>query len=277
MDVAGDEWRGRVGQSWASEIARTDRSFAGLTPVLIAALVAALPARTGAPWHILDIGCGAGETAIALADARADAVVTGLDLSPDLVAAARVRAGARAQLSFVEGDAARWVGGQRFDAALSRHGVMFFDDPVAAFAHLRTRLHPGAPLVFTCFRRRSENIWASIALSLLDAPPPGNPRAPGPFAFAEIDDVGAILAAAGWSGASATAVDYRYVAGSGPDPVADAVDFFSRIGPAARLAATLGDAARNVFRRDLAARLAAHVTDGVVAFPAAAWLWRATA
>jgi SAM-dependent methyltransferase len=277
-NLAGDEWRGRVGGSWAAEWVRTDRSFAGLTAQLVDAIGNALPPLAGtARRSVLDIGCGAGETTLRLARARPDLDVTGLDLSDDLVAVARERAEGQTNLSFAAGDAGRWQGPPPFDAALSRHGVMFFDDPVAAFTHLRGLMAPGAPLAFTCFAACAANLWASEVAELIGAPPPADLHAPGPFAFADADRVHGVLDASGWHDATPERVDYRYVAGSGDDPVADALDFFMRIGPAARLIATLDPSVLQALRPRLIAWLETHVEDGEVRFPASAWLWRATA
>ncbi len=277
-NFAGDEWRGRVGGSWAVEWVRTDRSFAGLTGKLVDAVGNALPPLAGtARRHILDIGCGAGETALRLARARSDLDVTGLDLSDDLVAVARKRGEGQANLSFAVGDAGSWQGPTAYDAALSRHGVMFFDDPLAAFTHLRGLMAPGAPLAFTCFAARADNLWASELAELIDAPPPIDPCAPGPFAFADADRVQDILGPSGWKGATPERIDYRYVAGGGDDPVVDALDFFMRIGPAARHISTLDPAARRAIEPRLKTWLGGHLEGGEVSFAGSAWLWRATA
>lgn len=248
MTMAGEDWSGRVGQSWATQWERTDRTFAPLTEQLVATAVARFPVGSDRQMRALDIGCGAGETAFALADARPDIDVTGLDLSEDLVAVAETRREGRINCRFVAGDASSWQSGMAFDAALSRHGVMFFADPVAAFAHLRELMIPGAPLVFSCFRDRSLNPWAGIALGLLPMAPPSDPQAPGPFAFADPARVAAILEGAGWHDVEPAEVDYRYVAGAGDDPVADAISLFSRIGPAAPLIAALADEERAAFK-----------------------------
>lgn len=277
-NLAGEEWRGRVGGSWAAEWVRTDRSFGELTARLVEALVASLPPdRHAMQPRVLDIGCGAGETSLRLADSHPAVHVTGLDLSDELIAVARKRGAGVANLSFESGDAGIWQGKAPFDAALSRHGVMFFDNPVVAFSHLHGLLTPGTPLVFTCFAARADNLWASGLAELLDTPPPLDPDAPGPFAFANADRVHAILRASGWSDATPERVDYHYIPGGGEDPAADALDFFMRIGPAARHLATLDASARAAIVPKLKAWLDQHVEDGEVRFPAAAWLWRATA
>ncbi len=275
---AGDEWRGRVGVSWAAEWVRTDRSFGRLTGELVEALKAAFPVGNARQYpRVLDIGCGAGETALRLASERPDLHLTGLDLSRDLIEVAKERGAAVDNLSFHCGDAGSWHSEVVFDAALSRHGVMFFDDPVGALGNLRSLMNPGTPFVFSCFAARADNMWASELGELIGATPPADPYAPGPFAFADPHHVLRILEAAGWQDAVPERVDYDYVPGGGENPVADAVDFFKRIGPAARHMALLDPSAHTALEPLLEAWLAAHVEEGEVRFPAAAWLWRATA
>jgi SAM-dependent methyltransferase len=261
------EWEGGVGRTWAAEWQRTDRSFAPLTARLLEA-IAPLPGSS-----IVDIGCGAGELSLALAAARPHAEVLGLDISPDLVEVASRRAEPQNNCRFVLGDAASWKpAGAAPDLYVSRHGVMFFADPVAAFAHLAAVAGAGAALCFSCFRSPAENPWASGIAKLLPATPPGDPFAPGPFAFADPDRVRSILASSGWGEPELEAVDFRYVAGRSPDAVAEACDFFSRIGPAARAMREMPGAEREAFRERLRGFVAERSADGEVAFPAAAWI-----
>ncbi|KUR71736.1 methyltransferase [Novosphingobium fuchskuhlense] len=266
------EWQGRVGQNWAAEWERTDRSFATLTPLLLDAIAAEPGTR------VVDIGCGAGELSIAVAMARPDARVTGVDISQDLLGAARVRAGDITNLAFTAADASEWVAdGASPDLYVSRHGVMFFTDPPAAFAHLSAVAAPGARLVFTCFRAASENNWAAEIAHLLppSRPAPAAEFPPGPFAFADPDHVRRCLK--GWRDVSFRPLDFAYVAGSGSNPVADALSFFSRIGPAAAAIRTLPDQARAAFERGLLELVQSRSVGGRVCFPAAAWLVTATA
>jgi SAM-dependent methyltransferase len=267
--TSSSEWQARVGQTWADEWQRTDRSFAGLTPHLLAKIAAQPGTR------VLDIGCGAGELSLAVAVARPAAHVVGVDVSGDLIAAARVRADGLAV--FHHADAGVFVDpdGQP-DLLISRHGVMFFDDPPAVFRHLARNAAPGARLVFSCFRSLAENPWAGVfgPLFAAVAPESGMPYPAGPFAFADPAHVERCLS--GWSELTFTPVDFRYVAGAGgdgsADAVADAVGFFSRIGPTAARLATLDDAARAAAQLAMAAVLETHLTSGQVAFPAAAWI-----
>ncbi|MFG6281473.1 class I SAM-dependent methyltransferase [Sphingomonas sp. S6] len=268
------DWTGRVGRTWAAEWQRTDRSFANLSPHLDAAIRTAAPAG---PFHAIDIGCGAGATSLALADARPDATVTGLDLSADLIRTAHTRAGDRGTVTFHAGDAVAMVLQlPPADLIVSRHGVMFFADPIAAFTALRTAANSGARLVFSCFRDRRDNVWASDLIEQVTGTRPevAPGYAPGPFGFADQAATATILESAGWTVDSATRIDFAYVAGAGPDPVADAADFFHHIGP---LASALKDAADPSLDDRLKSALKRYAADGIVALPASAWIWRATA
>lgn len=191
------------------------------------------------------------------------------------MAIARSRAGDLGNCRFEIGDAERLVGQHGpFDLLLSRHGVMFFDDPVRAFRALRSAAETGAPLVFSCFRDWSDNPWGSdLAEAVAGAPvDPGSP-----FAFADERFVRKLLADAGWTRVSGERVDADYIAGEGADPVADALDFLTVIGPAARQLRELPDDAQPAGRARMRQVLERFVTDGRVRFPAAAWVWSARA
>lgn len=270
------DWTGGVGDVWAAEWRRTDRSFADLAPALDGAILAAAPAGSG---RVLDIGCGAGATSLALAEARPDLAITGVDLSPGSLVVARHRAARLENLTFVEGDVIAAAGRLApVDLFVSRHGVMFFDDPVRGFAALHAAAAPDAALVFSCFRAPARNAWISEVVEVVTGAPLA-PRddAPGPFAFADEARVARILADAGWVGATAVPVDYSYRAGEGDDPIADAVSFFSRIGPSAPILRTLLADQRDATLARIAEVCARHRHGDAVDFPAAAWIWSARA
>lgn len=151
MTAAGD-WTGKVGDVWAREWQRTERSFADLKPLLQRAIVSVAPGR----GSFLDLGCGVGTTSAGIAAARPDADVTGIDLSAAMVAIAQQRHRAP-NLRFLAGDALDMTIDRPHDLVFSRHGVMFFADPTTAFTRLRDRVSAGAPLVFSCFRARRHN------------------------------------------------------------------------------------------------------------------------
>lgn len=268
------DWEGRVGRSWASEWRRTDRSFGGLTDQLLA------KSRARSIRQVLDVGCGAGELALAMARGHSSAEVVGIDVSADLIAIARERTGYLPNLDFDQGDASNWTRyGFSPDLIMSRHGVMFFDDPVAAFAHLESIAASEARLVFSCFRSFEENPWAERVAGCLPAGSVVAPDrfSPGPFAFADEPHVRGILSDAGWSDIAFEAIDYAFIAGSGEDALADALDYFQTIGPAARAAASLSPEEKSRFLGNLGRYLRNNLEDGMIALRAAAWIVTAKA
>ncbi|MBW6525419.1 class I SAM-dependent methyltransferase [Sphingomonas sp. RHCKR7] len=284
--TSGAEWSARVGATWAAEWQRTERAFADIAGVLDPVIASVAPASGRAA----DVGCGVGSTALTLAAARPGLRVTGIDLAAPLVAVARERAGTLASPTEDRADDDRRVDFRLGDAAavlptlapldliVSRHGVMFFDDPVASFAAMARAARPGAPLVFSCFRAREENDWASALDAAVGATPgPTGSYAPGPFGLADRARTQDILAAAGWRDADATGHDVRYLVGGGDDPIADALAFFRRIGPAAAVLAAAAPDEQAAIERRIAAVLAARIRDGAVAFTAAIWIWVARA
>lgn len=263
------EWQGRVGRKWAEEWRRTDRSFTGLTDRLLSRASARPVARA------LDVGCGAGEVSLALGRSHPGAEIVGIDVSQELVEVARRRASHLSNVSFEVGDAADW---RREDFApdlvVSRHGVMFFAEPAAAFGHLCRVAAPDARLVFSCFRDRAENPWAERVAGLLPQGTiqPSDPDGPGPFAFSDRERVESILSEGGWREIAFEKVDFAYVAGAGEDPVGDAVSYFLSIGPAARAVLDLDDEARGAFVGRLRRYLGGAREGEMVALPGAAWV-----
>jgi SAM-dependent methyltransferase len=267
------DWKGKIGENWARDYARTDRSFAALTSVLVERTCALSPGR------LLDIGCGAGETSIAICRQCPKTDILGIDLSEPLVAAARRRSRPLKNVRFAVADASAWRD-QTYvpDTLMSRHGVMFFDDPVKAFTNLNNASARGAQLIFSCFRDRSENSWATeVGKLIIGSSAPVDPTAPGPFAFADKCHVTRILAAAGWEQIAFEPVDWDYVAGNGSDPVYDAVAYFQKIGPAATAIAALEGEARDALLAGLADLATRNFHNGRVAFKASAWIVTARA
>ncbi len=268
------DWTGKIGDVWAQEWHRTDRSFAVLTHHLNAAILAAATPETRT---VLDIGCGAGATSIATAQALPGAQITGIDLSPTLIAIAETRAEAQSNASFRCADiTAAAPEHAPVDLYASRHGVMFFADPTAAFATLASAASPGAALVFSCFAERAANSWAveTVAAAGGDQAAPES-TTPGPFAFSDPVRIAAILEAAGWHATDPQRIDFAYRAGQGHDPIADALDYFRRIGPAASLIRDAAPLEREGHVARLTQVCERRRIGDAVDFPAAAWIWTA--
>jgi SAM-dependent methyltransferase len=270
------DWAASSGDVWAERWRETDQALSGLAPALYSAILEAAPVR---PFAAFDVGCGPGSTTLELARARADASIIACDLSPSLAQVARERLAGFANVQVVLGDA-QAVALERgpFDLIYSRHGVMFFADPVAAFANLRRAATDCARLVFSCFQSWDANPWACELASAAAGhplPPPG--REPSGFAFAEPDYVAGLLAAAGWTRATPQPVEFPYVAAEGEGGVKQAMSFLSAIGPAARTIESLAEEDRAKALQRMREVVERRCEGRRVEFEAAAWIWRAAA
>jgi SAM-dependent methyltransferase len=185
---------------WVTTWPRREQLTRTVTPYLMEA------AALRAGERVVDIGSGAGIAALAAAEAVGPAgQVVGADISVPLVGYATSRAadlgvtGVRFCVCDAQQDG---VEGAPFDAAISQFGVMFFEDPVAAFANIRSQVADGGRLAFACWQALARNPWftgPAVAPFVAPPPPPGPGRSPtGPFAFADAERVLSILTSAGW-------------------------------------------------------------------------------
>ena len=260
-------WNGINGEVWAREAELTDPRLEHFGQ----AAIDVLAPRPGD--RVLDVGCGAGATSRALAKlVGSSGQVTGVDISRPLLAVARARGGGP---RYVEADAGNAALDTAFDKIFSRFGVMFFENPRAAFTSL-LRLAPGGRLAFVCWRSPQENLAMTQPLALvqhlLPEGPPFDPDAPGPFAFADRGKVERILRDAGWRDVVIEPHDSSYVLGATVD---DAVRYATTIGPLARALREHPDRADAV-RSVLGAAFAAH-GPGPIALPATTWIVSASA
>ncbi len=192
-------WNGRPASVWVAEARRFDTMLDPFGRRLLTA--AALESGE----RVLDVGCGNG--AVSLDAARAvgpHGRVTGLDLSAPMLELARRRAEEQgADIDFVQGDAQSASFNQPFDVVVSRFGVMFFDNPEAAFANLARATRPGGRLCFVCWQEMLANQWMAVPSMAMVAhvgiPELPEPGAPGPFALADAQRIGDLLESAGWS------------------------------------------------------------------------------
>lgn len=276
LKTAAPEWATTSGDAWARRWRDTDAGLAGLSPYLLSAISASAPAG---PFKAFEVGCGAGSTAIAVAGALPQATITACDISPALVHIARQRTQDMPAIRVLSGDAEALAANEGpFDLIFSRHGVMFFPDPVRAFRALRSAANPGASLVFSCFRGWASNPWASeLASAAAGRPLPSPGREPSGFAFADRDYVRQIFSSSGWIEAEPRAVDFAYVAAQGHDAVEHAMAYLSEIGPASRIFDSMPEQDRSGAVERMRSVIEAHFDGEAVAFPAAAWIWRATA
>src|SRR3954469_16676805 len=135
----------------------------------------------------LDVGCGFGETTLALATRTGSAL--GIDICGPFLETARREATAGARYLLADAQTHRFD--EKFDLLFSRFGVMFFDDPAAAFANLASALRPGARVALAVWGPWQENDWATIPLRVLRPlmPAPDPPPGPGPFGLASEEKI----------------------------------------------------------------------------------------
>ncbi|MEB3032580.1 class I SAM-dependent methyltransferase [[Mycobacterium] nativiensis] len=230
--------------------------------------------------RVLDIGCGSG-TLLQRA-AELGAVPFGVDISEPMVQEARRRVPtATVSLGDAQTLALRPTTGEAFDWIISRFGVMFFDDPVAAFANIRDAAAPGARLAFVCWREGDNPMFTAgvdVLAARLETPPAApDPDAPGPLAFGNAERVRTILAGAGWSDVTVTAFDGICDFGiDGSDGVEERLGLIlsNTTGrqASAELQDRLGADGWAAVIEELRDELRRHRVDGVVKFPGHTWV-----
>lgn len=263
-------WNGPGGRAWVEAQAVLDDLFRPFETLLVEAVASAGPMA-----QVLDIGCGTGSTTLAMARRLgAQASCTGLDISEPMITLARQRA-EREELH-----AARFVCADAqvhafepagFDMIVSRFGVMFFEDPGAAFANLRRAAKPGAKLACIVWRSPTDNPFMTAAeraaAPLLPHLPVRQPGAPGQFAFADRGRVAQILADSGWADIDIQPLDVRCTLSE-----ADLMRYISRLGPVGQMLQQLDEPDRAKVLDVMRPAFAPYVREEQVSYTAACWM-----
>ncbi len=276
MDENADQiayWNGPAGERWAREQEAIDRAFAAFT----AKLFERATLRPGA--CVLDVGCGCGTTTLAAAHTVGPrGAVVGVDVSIPMVRRARERSAGRSNVSYVLADAAEHGFETRFDAIVSRFGVMFFRRPALALGRLREALRAGGTLAFVCWRAVDENEWVSVPRDtvdfLLPPEPAASPDEPGPFAFADSSRVAAILDQALFTNVTFAPFDADVVLSQ--EGLSEAVRFAMTTGPTARRLRDVDDDMKARVRAALVARFGSLVRGNRIALRGSVWVVTAT-
>jgi SAM-dependent methyltransferase len=239
---------------------------------MFAPLAAALVEAVHPGDRVLDVGCGAGATTRAIAAAGAQA--TGVDISVALIDAARAH-GTTAE--YVVADAATHpFTAASFDLIVSRFGVMFFDDPPAAFANLHRATRADGRLRLITWRGLEENPFmgtaARAARSLLPDLPQPPADGPGQFAFADPERVAGILTGGGWRDVRHTPLDVECAM-----PSAGLEIYLTRLGPVSRILPQLDPAERDRVVTTVRAAFDPYVDGDVARYTAACWIVEAGA
>jgi SAM-dependent methyltransferase len=263
-------WDGTEGDHWVAHQARYDAITGAFTERLLGAAALADGDR------VLDIGCGCGQTTRLAARQTTSGLALGIDLSAVMLERARAQARDEGieNAHFDRGDAQIYpFAPGAFDVAISRFGVMFFNDPIAAFTNIGRAVRSGGWITFLAWQDLVRNEWitvpATAALAHVPFPELDTPDAPGPFSLADPDRITHVLGQAGYDEITTTSIETPMPLGRDAD---DVVSFMAETDIARTLldqadpatAAKALDAVRDALR--------AHEGPDGIALGAAAWL-----
>ncbi|HVW67539.1 MAG TPA: class I SAM-dependent methyltransferase [Steroidobacteraceae bacterium] len=263
-------WNGPAGRAWVETQELLDQLFEPLEDILVDAVSAG---HSFPQSHVLDVGCGTGGTTLAAArQLGTRGRCTGIDISEPMIAAARARAertGTPASFICANAETHSFEPAS-CDTFISRFGVMFFDDPVRAFANLRSAARANGRLRFISWRNAAENPFMTTAeraaAPLLTNLPARRPDEPGQFAFADRRRVQGILEASGWTG-----IDIRPVDVACTLPERELVTYFTRLGPVGRVLEQASESTRAKVIETVRAAFDPYVHGAEVRFTAACW------
>ncbi|WP_067563325.1 class I SAM-dependent methyltransferase [Nocardia acidivorans] len=261
-------WNGRSGQVWVQSQGLLDQVMKPLEELLVQPVIA------GSGLRILDVGCGAGATTFAAARrVGAPGSCVGVDISEPMIDAARERAAdAGLPVSFLLADAQTYdFEPARFDLIMSRFGVMFFPDPVAAFTNLRAAARPGAALRLLVWRGPQDNPFMTTAeraaAPLLPDLPARVPDAPGQFGFADDQRVHGILTESGWSDIAIRPADVECAM-----PEDALIHYFTHFGPVGLALPEVDESTRARVIEVVRAAFEPFVRGDQVRYTAACWV-----
>jgi SAM-dependent methyltransferase len=266
-------WNGTAGQAWVERQASLDRLFEPFER-LLADVAAERKAQ-----RVLDVGCGTGATTLAIARRLgAQAESTGVDISEPMIARARERAqreSLNARFFSTDAQTHAFAAGS-FDLIVSRFGVMFFEDPVAAFANLRRAAKPAAQLELIAWRSAADNPFMTTAeraaAPYLPAIPARKPDEPGQFGFADPSRVRSLLDQAGWRN-----VDIRPLDVACTLPASELDAYVTKLGPLGRVLGDADERTRAQVLDEVRAAFAPYEHGDEVRFNAGCWLISAKA
>ena len=261
-------WNGAAGTKWV-------RMQAGIDAFLQQPLNELMKISNPKPGdNVLDIGCGAGTSTFDLAQrVGPKGSVTGIDISRPLLelAAQRAEGNGFSDVTFVEADAQTHEFNEAsFDLIVSRFGMTFFEDPVAAISRLGMSLKLRGRIAFVTLASIDDNPWFTIprdvAMESLGTPAPVDPLAPSPFAFANIERVSLILRDAGFDDFTG---DRKVVDLAFDGSLNEAARIMTNLGPASRIITEFhaDEQKVNAIQHAVAARISCFEMDGVIRVP----------
>ena len=267
-DEQAKRWNGVAGRAWVDAQQLLDQMFKPLEELLVEAVAAASRGR------VLDVGCGTGSTTLAVARRLGlKGHCIGIDISDPMIAAARARAereGVAAQ--FIRANAqVHAFEPESADVIISRFGVMFFDDPVQAFANLLRAASHDAELRLIVWRSAADNPFMTTAeraaASILPNLPARRPDGPGQFAFADRERVSVILEKSGW-----VEIDLRPVDVDCTLPEKELSRYLTRLGPVGMALQEADDSTRARVVETVRPAFDPYVHGTEARFTAACWM-----
>jgi len=266
-------WNGRAGRAWVDAQEVLDQMFKPFEDRLVEEV------RAESGRRVLDVGCGTGSTTLAVARLLgANGHCVGADISQPMIAAARERAQREdTPASFTCADVqVHAFEPASFDMIISRFGVMFFDNPVLAFANLRRAASNGARLQLIAWRSGAENPFMTTAeraaAPLLPNMPARRPGAPGQFSFADRQRVSSILQESGWAEIDIRPIDVDCIL-----PEKELVGYLTRLGPVGLILQEADEGTRRQVIETVRTAFDPYVHGSEVRFAAACWMVSARA
>ncbi len=263
-------WNGRNAEKWVAFQESMDHMLAPLSAHVMDIAGIAIGQR------VVDIGCGCGGTSIELAGRIGPSgAVLGVDISEPMLNRARQRV---AELSghtidFLQVDASTHAFDGDADQAFSRFGVMFFQDPAAAFRNIAGALKPGGRFTFVCWAEAAANPWRSVPIAVadrhVDLPEPAAPGGPGPFSLSDKERPRALLSEAGFEDIRIERDERGLLIGSTVDAAAEHA---VQLGPLGNIMRDAPPAAQDAVAQDMRKTLAQYLEEDGVRLGAATWI-----
>jgi ubiquinone/menaquinone biosynthesis C-methylase UbiE len=266
-------WNGSAGHAWVAAQELLDQMFKPFEDLLVDMICA------GSGHRVLDVGCGTGSTTLAVARRLgAKGHCIGADVSAPMIASAQARAEREGSTaSFICADAQTHAfEPASFDRIMSRFGVMFFGDPVLAFANLRRAASDGAELRCIAWRSAADNPFMTAAeraaAPLLPNLAPRRPGAPGQFSFADRQRVSSILEQSGWAEIDIRPLDVDCIL-----PERELVGYFTQLGPVGPILQEADERTRTQVIETVRSAFDPYVHGTDVRYTAACWMVSARA
>ena len=261
-------WNGEVGKKWDEYHHEIDEMLGEFSQILLEEI-----GDCGGK-SIIDIGCGAGTISYLLANSGAK--VFGADVSKSLLTNAQSRQLDNSNPKFQLCDVTDYkFKPNKFDLAVSRFGVMFFDDSVKSFKNIRNSMKQNARLIFIAWQSPQENEWIMVTKNALhgiaEAISANNPDAPGAFAFNNPERVREILNNAGFRNIEITGHERNLYYNKGKGLNAG-VSLLAKIGPASRNLAALPLEQQKIGISRLTEACKHYVKDESLCFKGKIWL-----